>query len=42
MGRRGRNLVAGKYGWDAIGGQMADVYRWLIDGGRVPACVREA
>ena len=41
MGRRGRDLIAGRYGWNAIGKQMADVYRWAIHGGRAPACVRE-
>jgi glycosyltransferase involved in cell wall biosynthesis len=42
MGKRGREFVSKRYAWEAIGEQMADVYRWLIDGGCVPPCVREA
>lgn len=41
MGRRGREFVSQHYAWDAIGAQMADVYRWIVDGGQIPGCVRE-
>ncbi|WP_448562197.1 glycosyltransferase [Trichothermofontia sp.] len=39
MGQRGRELVASRYTWDAIGREMAAVYRWLVHGGEPPACV---
>jgi len=39
MGQRGRELVASRYTWDAIGQEMAEVYRWLVWGGEPPACV---
>jgi glycosyltransferase involved in cell wall biosynthesis len=32
MGRRGRELVAERYSWDAAAGKMADVYRWCLGG----------
>ncbi len=32
MGHRGRTLVHERYGWDAIGCQMAEVYRWILGG----------
>jgi len=40
MGQRGRALVARNFAWDGIARNMRDVYRWLIDGGASPACVR--
>ncbi len=38
QGEHGRRLVAARYGWDTIGRQMGDVYRWLT-GGAFPAAV---
>jgi glycosyltransferase involved in cell wall biosynthesis len=40
MGERGRAWMERDFGWDGIGRQMADVYRWLVEGGDRPACVR--
>jgi len=40
MGRRGRNLVSRNYTWARIADQMLEVYRWLIEGGSPPSCVR--
>jgi glycosyltransferase involved in cell wall biosynthesis len=40
MGVSGRNWMIRDYSWDYIGQQMAAVYRWLVDGGVPPACVR--
>lgn len=40
MGAKGRAWVAQAFGWDGIARQMADVYRWLIEGGDQPECVR--
>lgn len=39
MGLRGRAWMERDFGWDAIGAQMAEVYRWLHDGGPPPRCV---
>jgi poly(glycerol-phosphate) alpha-glucosyltransferase len=39
MGVRGRELVARKYTWEAVAGQMVSVYRWLLNGGTPPSCV---
>jgi glycosyltransferase involved in cell wall biosynthesis len=34
MGARGRGLVRKRCSWDAIGCQMAEVYRWILGGHR--------
>jgi len=34
MGARGQALVQERYRWDAIGYQMAEVYRWVLGGPR--------
>jgi glycosyltransferase involved in cell wall biosynthesis len=38
-GLRGRELVASKYCWPAIGGQMVSMYNWLRSGGTPPEYV---
>jgi len=40
MGQRGKDLVTSSYTWPRIAAQMLNVYRWLLDGGHPPACVR--
>lgn len=40
MGDNGKALIASKYTWDQIACQMIDVYKWVLDGGKLPACVR--
>jgi glycosyltransferase involved in cell wall biosynthesis len=40
MGERGRHLVDMQFAWDDVAHRMAEVYRWLIDGGERPASVR--
>lgn len=40
MGESGHNWMIRDYSWDHIGKQMATVYRWLVEGGVAPACVR--
>jgi poly(glycerol-phosphate) alpha-glucosyltransferase len=40
MGERGRSLVMSAYTWPRIASQMLEVYRWLLQGGSPPACVR--
>lgn len=42
MGERGRSLVAARYGWPAIGQQMAKLYAWLAGRGERPAFVYDA
>ena len=32
-GANGRKLVQARYGWNTVGRQMAEVYRWLLGGG---------
>lgn len=39
MGARGRAWVAREFGWDAIGRDMADVYRWIAGQGERPSCI---
>jgi glycosyltransferase involved in cell wall biosynthesis len=34
MGTRGSKLVRERYSWDAIGCQMAEVYRWILGGAK--------
>jgi glycosyltransferase involved in cell wall biosynthesis len=40
MGAAGREWMARDFSWTRIGGQLSEVYRWLHEGGQVPACVR--
>jgi glycosyltransferase involved in cell wall biosynthesis len=42
MGARGRRLVEERFGWPAIAGRMASVYRWLAGLSAEPECVRRA
>lgn len=39
-GERGLALARESFTWEQIGRQMGEVYRWLKQGGLVPACVR--
>lgn len=39
MGQRGQRLVAEKYVWSRIAGQMLEVYTWILRGGPPPPCV---
>ena len=41
MGGRGRELVAAKYGWPGLAGQMHSVYLWMLRQGSKPGCVSE-
>jgi glycosyltransferase involved in cell wall biosynthesis len=38
-GRRGKALVEDKYSWPGIGGKVAAVYRWVLNGDGAPDCV---
>lgn len=40
MGREGRAWMERDFGWDSVARRMEAAYRWLIDGGERPACVR--
>ncbi|MEA5566128.1 glycosyltransferase [Anabaena sp. UHCC 0399] len=40
MGIQGRNLVQGKYSWEAIAKDMTSVYHWILGGGESPSCVQ--
>jgi glycosyltransferase involved in cell wall biosynthesis len=40
VGARGRELVRERFTWKKVGQDMAAVYRWLLEGGARPACVR--
>lgn len=40
MGARGRELARSCFSWEKIGRDMASVYRWIINRGAVPDCVR--
>lgn len=40
MGLRGHRLVEEKYAWPQIARQMTDVYRWMLESGPRPDCIR--
>ncbi|WP_409560781.1 glycosyltransferase [Hyphomicrobium sp. MC8b] len=40
IGRNGRQLAERNFSWTGVAKQMLEVYAWLRDGGRRPACVR--
>jgi glycosyltransferase involved in cell wall biosynthesis len=40
MGLRGRELVATRYGWQRVAGEMKSVYLWICGQGPRPDCVR--
>lgn len=40
MGVRGRIWMQRDFSWPAIGNAMDSAYRWLLDGGEAPACIR--
>jgi poly(glycerol-phosphate) alpha-glucosyltransferase len=40
MGRRGRALVEDRYTWSQIARSLRAVYRWVLDEGARPECVR--
>lgn len=39
MGARGRQVVADRFDWEQVALQMAEFYRWMIDGGTRPGHV---
>ena len=39
LGARGRSLVAAKFTWPKIAGEMKSVYDWVLGGGSRPPCV---
>lgn len=40
MGRNGRDWMERDFGWDSIAQRMEAAYRWVVDGGELPDCVR--
>lgn len=36
IGTRGQLLVKDRYSWTAVGAQMSDLYRWVLEGGPAP------
>jgi len=42
MGARGRHWMERDYGWESVAARMEEAYRWILDGGPVPATVRQA
>ena len=40
MGLNGRRWMIADFDWASVAGQMAAAYRWLLDGGAPPDCVR--
>lgn len=41
MGLHGREWVARDFSWQRVGEQMAQTYRWILEGGRRPSFVKE-
>jgi poly(glycerol-phosphate) alpha-glucosyltransferase len=42
LGCNGRNLVAKRFAWPRIAGEMKAVYDWVLGSGPRPACVEHA
>ena len=40
MGENGRAMVLEQLSWDSIGARWVEVYRWILEGGTPPPCVR--
>ncbi|WP_440997942.1 glycosyltransferase [Arhodomonas sp. SL1] len=40
MGLRGREWMGEEFSWDSVARDMERAYRWLLDGGGLPSCVR--
>lgn len=40
MGAKGKELIINKYAWPQIAEQMVSVYKWVLNGGSTPNCVR--
>ena len=40
MGQRGRQWMISDFDWASVALQMAAAYRWVVDGGAAPACLR--
>jgi glycosyltransferase involved in cell wall biosynthesis len=40
MGQAGRVWMLRDYSWERIGALLLEVYRWLLEGGETPQCVR--
>ncbi len=40
MGHNGQRLTERDFCWSSVAEQLLQVYRWLLDGGTPPACVR--
>lgn len=41
MGQRGRDWMEAEYSWARVGRQMAETYRWILNGGNRPEWVTE-
>ena len=39
MGARGRQWMQRDFSWEGVAGMMEAAYRWVVDGGAIPACV---
>ena len=42
MGARGRQWMQRDFSWEGVAGMMEAAYRWVVDGGTMPAWVRSA
>jgi glycosyltransferase involved in cell wall biosynthesis len=40
LGRAGREWMIRDFSWEQIGAQLSSVYRWLLEGGETPQCVK--
>ena len=40
MGLKGREWMQAEYSWSKIATEMIAAYRWVLEGGSPPACVR--
>jgi glycosyltransferase involved in cell wall biosynthesis len=40
MGRKGRGWMEREFGWESVAQRMEVTYRWLLDGGERPTCVK--
>lgn len=40
MGERGKILMRDKYSWQEVASKMAKVYKWILQGGKIPESVK--
>jgi poly(glycerol-phosphate) alpha-glucosyltransferase len=42
LGEAGRSLVEDRFSWSSVAARHLEVYRWMVNGGKPPACLQLA